>query len=209
MKHDTGLRIEKMITIKTALISVYDKTGVVDFARELNQLGIEIIATSGTFDVLKKCGVKLVKRVSDVTKFPEILDGRVKTEHPKLIAGILALRNKKEHMDELTKLEIQPVDMVVCNMYPLEKMVNRGPSLKTIVENIDIGGPNLIRAAAKNFEDVVVIVSPEKYHQVLRELKKGDVCPRTRSMLATAAFKETAKYDYTIWRFLKNTLKNS
>jgi len=208
-KHDIGLRYHQMMSVKTALISVYDKTGVVDFARELTQLGIEIIATRGTFDVLKKGGVQLVKHVSDVTKFPEILDGRVKTEHPKLIAGILALRNKKEHLDELIKLEVQPVDMVVCNLYPLEKLASNGASLKTFVDNIDIGGPNLIRAAAKNFEDVVVIVNPSKYHQISQELKKGNVSLRTKSMLAIAAYKETAKYDYTIWKFLKNAIKNS
>lgn len=198
-----------MIRMKTALISVYDKTGVVNFARELNRYGIEIIATSGTFDILDKGGVQIVKHISDVTKFPEILEGRVKTEHPTLIAGILALRNKKEHMDELIKLGIQPIDMVVCNLNPLEKVVNLGSSLKTFVKNIDIGGPNLIRAAAKNFEGVVVIVSPKKYRQILQELKKGGVCLKTRSILATAAFKETAKYDYTIWRYLKNMPKKS
>lgn len=198
-----------MITIKCALISVYDKTGIVDFAKELNQLGIEIIATSGTLDILKKGGVQLVKHVSDVTKFPEILDGRVKTEHPKLIGGILALRNRKEHINELKKLEIQPIDMVVCNLYPLKRAINRGLDLKTIVENIDIGGSNLIRAAAKNFEDVVVIINPEKYHQVLHELNGGNVSLETRSMLAIDAFRETARYDYTIYKFLKNNLTSS
>ena len=195
------------MTVKRALISVYDKTGIVDFARDLNKLGIEIIATGGTLEILKKGGIQFVKHVSDVTKFPEILGGRVKTEHPKLIGGILALRDKKEHMNELERLEIKPVDMVVCNLYPFEKIINRGVDLKTALENIDIGGPNMIRAAAKNFENVVVIVNPNRYDQVLQELKKkGDVSTETRSILAIEAFKETARNESTIYKFLEKTI---
>jgi phosphoribosylaminoimidazolecarboxamide formyltransferase/IMP cyclohydrolase len=193
-----------MMRIKRALISVYDKTGIVDFARELNRLGIEIIATDGTLKILKKGGIQFVKHVSDVTKFPEILGGRVKTEHPKLIGGILALRDKKEHMNELERLEIKPIDMVVCNLYPFKKLINQGIDLKVALENIDIGGPNLVRAAAKNFENVVVIVNPKRYGQVLQELKKkGEVSAETRSVLAIEAFKETARYDSVIYKFLK------
>ena len=195
--------------IKRALISVYDKTGIVDFARELNKLGIEIIATGGTLKILKKGGIQSVKHVSDVTKFPEILSGRVKTEHPKLIGGILALRDKKEHMNELERLEIKPVDMVVCNLYPFEKIINRGVDLKTALENIDIGGPNMIRAAAKNFENVVVIVNPNRYDRVLQELKKkGDVSTETRVLLAIEAFKKTAIYDSIIYEFLEKTISS-
>jgi len=193
--------------VKRALISVYDKTGIVDFARDLNKLGIEIIATGGTLEILKKGGIQFVKHVSDVTKFPEILGGRVKTEHPKLIGGILALRDKKEHMNELERLGIKTVDMVVCNLYPFEKLINRGVDLKTALENIDIGGPNMIRAAAKNFENVVVIVNPNRYDQVLQELKKkGDVSTETRSILAIEAFKETARNESTIYKFLEKTI---
>ena len=196
-----------MMTIKRALISVYDKIGIVDFARELNKLGIEIIATGGTLEILKKGGIQFVKHVSDVTKFPEILGGRVKTGHPKLIGGILALRDNKEHMNELERLGIKPVDMVVCNLYPFEKLINRGVDLKGAMENIDIGGPNLIRAAAKNFENVVVIVNPNRYDQVLQELKKkGDVRTETRSVLAIEAFKETARYEFIIYKFLEKTI---
>jgi len=196
-----------MATIKRALLSVYDKTGIVDFARELNKLGIEIIATSGTLETLKKGGIQSVKHVSDVTKSPEILGGRVKTGHPKLIAGILALRDKKEHMNELERLEIKPVDMVVCNLYSFEEIINRGVDLKGALESIDIGGPNIIRAAAKNFENVVVIVNPNRYDQVLHELKKkGDVITETRSVLAIEAFKETARYDFIIYKFLEKTI---
>jgi len=200
-----------MTTIKRALLSVYDKKGIVDFARELNKLGIEIIATSRTLETLKKGGIQSVKHLSDVTKFPEILGGRVKTEHPKLIAGILALRDKKEHMNELERLEIKPVDMVVCNLYPFEETINRGVDLKSALESIDIGGPNIIRAAAKNFENVAVIVNPNRYGQVLHELnKKGDLSTETRSTLATEAFKETARYDCIIYKFLeKKSLPNN
>ena len=195
------------MTIKRALISVYDKMSIVDFARELNKLGIEIIATDGTLKILEKDGIQSVKHVSDVTKFPEILGGRVKTEHPKLIGGILALRDNKEHVKELERLGIKPIDMVVCNLYPFEKLTNRGVDLRGALENIDIGGPNLIRAAAKNFENVVVIVNPNRYGKVLQELKKkGDVSTETRSVLAIEAFKETAKYDSVIYKFLKKAI---
>jgi phosphoribosylaminoimidazolecarboxamide formyltransferase/IMP cyclohydrolase len=167
--------------MKRALISVYEKTGIVDFARELNKLGIEIIATSGTLNILRESGVKIVKHVSTVTNFPEILGGGVKTEHPKLIGGILALREEKEQMSELERMGIKPIDVVVCNLYPLEKVINMGVDLKTALKYIDIGGPNMIRAAAKNFKNVVVIVNPDRYYQVLKELKKGGVSIETRS----------------------------
>jgi phosphoribosylaminoimidazolecarboxamide formyltransferase/IMP cyclohydrolase len=189
-------------TRRRALISVYDKTGVIHFARELNRLGFEIIASSGTFNVLKNGGVQLVKQVSDVTKAPEILDGRVKTLHPTLIGGILALRDKKEHMNELTRLNIKPIDVVVCNFYPLERINGRNLDLQTFLNSIDVGGPALIRAAAKNFPHVVVIVDPERYDRVLQELKTmGDVSIETRSALARDAFQKTARYDHEISRW--------
>ncbi|MCW4038868.1 MAG: IMP cyclohydrolase [Candidatus Bathyarchaeota archaeon] len=193
-----------MITRRRALISVYDKTGLLHFARELNRLGFEIVASSGTFTVLKNGGVQLVKQVSDLTNVPEILDGRVKTLHPKLIGGILALRDKKEHMNELTRLNIKPIDVVVCNFYPLERINGRNLDLQTFLNSIDIGGPSLIRAAAKNFPHVVVIVDPERYGQVLQELKKyGNVTIETKSALAIEAFHKTASYDHSIYRFFK------
>lgn len=198
-----------MTTRKRALISVYDKTGLIHFARELNRLGFEIIASSGTFNVLKNGGVQLVKQVSDVTKVPEILNGRVKTLHPKLIGGILARRDKNEHMNELTRLNIKPIDVVVCNFYPLERINERDLDLQTFLNSIDIGGPSLIRAAAKNFPHVVVIVDPERYDQVLQELKKyGDVSIETKSALAIEAFQKTASYDHAIYRLLKVFVTN-
>ncbi|MCJ7721078.1 IMP cyclohydrolase [Candidatus Bathyarchaeota archaeon] len=194
--------------MKRALISVYDKTGIVSFVRELDKLGFEIISTGGTLKILKEEGIRLVKHVSEVTEFSEILEGRVKTEHPKLMGGILALRDNKEHIEDLEMFGIEPIDLVVCNLYPFEKVTEQGADMKTALENIDIGGPNMIRAAAKNFENVVVVVNPRRYGQVLREYKKnGDVSVETRKVLAVEAFKETARYDDAIYRFLEKNLQ--
>lgn len=196
-----------MIILKRALISVYDKTGIVEFARELNKLGIEIISTGGTAKLLQKYEIP-VKPVSDVIKFPEILNGRIKTQHPSILGGILALREKEEHMKQLEEHDIKPIDIVVFNFYPFEEVINKEDvDLKQVLENIDIGGPSTIRAAAKNFENVVVIVNPERYSQVIEEIKKkGYVSRETRSMLAVEAFKKTAKYDWMIQNFLENRL---
>jgi len=196
-----------LMTMKRALISVYDKTGIVSFVRELSKLGVEIISTGGTLETLKEGGIRFVKHVSEVTEFPEILEGRVKTEHPKLVGGILALRDKKEHVKDLERHGIEPIDTVVCNLYPFERVTDQGADLKTALENIDIGGPNMIRAAAKNFENVIVIVNPRRYGQILSEYKKnGYVSAETRKVLAIEAFKETARYDSAIYRFLEKTL---
>jgi phosphoribosylaminoimidazolecarboxamide formyltransferase/IMP cyclohydrolase len=199
------------MTIRRALISVYDKTGIVDFARELGKLEIEMIATNGTLKILKKGGIRFIKHVSNVTEFPEILGGRVKTGHPKLIGGILALRDKKEHLNELERLGIKTIDMVVCNLHPFDPSINQEVELNSALENIDIGDPNLIRAAAKNFENVVVIVEPDRYGHVLQELKKkGDISVETRAILAIEAFKETTRYDSIIYKFLeKRSLANA
>jgi phosphoribosylaminoimidazolecarboxamide formyltransferase/IMP cyclohydrolase len=195
--------------MKRALISVYDKTGIVSFAGELGKLGFEIVSTGGTLETLKEAGIRFVKHVSEVTEFPEILGGRVKTEHPKLMGGILALRDNKEQVNELESHGIEPIDMVVCNLYPFETVTEQGADLKTALENIDIGGPNMIRAAAKNFENVVVIVNPSRYSQILSEIKKnGDVSAETRKALAAEAFKTTAQYDTAICRFLEKTLRS-
>jgi len=193
--------------LKRALISVYDKTGIVEFARELNNLGIEIISTGGTAKLLQEQGIP-VKPVSDVTKSPEMLNGRVKTQHPSILAGILALREKEEHMKELEQHNIKPIDIVVFNFYPFEEVIKKEkPDLKEALENIDIGGPSTIRAAAKNFENVVVIVNPDRYDQVIKEMKKtGDVSRETRSRLAVEAFKQTARYDWTIQNFFEKRL---
>ena len=194
------------MTMKRALISVYDKTGIVSFARELGKLGFEIISTGGTLETLKDAGVRSVRHVSEVTGFPEILGGRVKTEHPKLMGGILARRDSEEHVKDLERHGIEPVDLVVCNLYPFEEVTEQGADLNTALENIDVGGPNMIRAAAKNFENVVVVVNPLRYAQVLSEYQKnGEVRAETRKALAVEAFKETARYDTAIHRYLEKT----
>jgi phosphoribosylaminoimidazolecarboxamide formyltransferase/IMP cyclohydrolase len=196
-----------LMTMKRALISVYDKTDIVSFARELSKMGFKIISTGGTLETLKEGKIHLVKHVSEVTEFPEILEGRIKTEHPKLMGGILALRDKREHVKDLETHGIEPIDMVVCNLYPFEKVTEQGADLKTALENIDIGGPNMIRAAAKNFENVIVVVNPRRYGQILSEIKKnGEVNTETRKVLAVEAFKETARYDSAICRFLEKAL---
>ncbi len=180
--------------MRRALISVYNKAGIVDFARGLVELGWKIISTGGTARALKDAGVEVVD-ISQVTGFPEILDGRVKTLHPKVHGGILARRDVKEHMETLKKVGVETIDMVVVNLYPFRRVVEEGGSFEEIVENIDIGGPTLIRAAAKNFRDVIVVVDPEDYGSVLSFLKEGDVPLEERFKLARKAFYHTATYD--------------
>jgi phosphoribosylaminoimidazolecarboxamide formyltransferase/IMP cyclohydrolase len=194
--------------IKQALISVYDKSGIVDFASELENLGIKIIATNGTYKILKESRIKFLKKVSDITNFPEILDGRVKTEHPKIIAGILTLKEKKEHLKELKKLNIKPIDIVVSNLYPFNDSIHIKTDFSYSINNIDIGGPNIIRAAAKNFKNVIVIVNPSRYNKIIKKLvQEGDIDINTRLSLAIEAFKLTANYDSSIKKFLeKRTL---
>ncbi len=137
--------------MRKALISVFDKTGIVEFARELNNLGWEIISTGGTSSKLKKEGIE-VTDISDLTKFPECFDGRVKTLHPKVEGGILAIRDNEQHKQQMSELDIEPIDIVVCNLYPFkETILKEGVSHEDIIENIDIGGPTMIRAAAKNY----------------------------------------------------------
>jgi phosphoribosylaminoimidazolecarboxamide formyltransferase/IMP cyclohydrolase len=195
------------MNIRRALISVYDKSGIVDFARKLEKLGIEMIATSGTFKILKEARIESLKKVSSITRFPEILEGRLKTEHPNLMGGILALRENEEHMTELKKLGIDPVDIVVCNLKPFDGSVKSGVNFESALESIDVGGPNMIRAAAKNFKNVIVVVTPYRYNQILREIdQSGDVSAETRRVLAVEAFRETARYESAIYNFLERTL---
>ena len=194
-----------LTSMKYALLSVYNKTGIVEFAKKLQKLGFTIISTDGTLKALKDSKIENIKHASEITGFPEILDGRIKTEHPKLVGGILALRNNKNHVNQLEQFEITPINLVACNMYPFQKVTEDGADLKTALENIDIGGPNIIRAAAKNFENVVVVVDPSRYNQVIEEYKKnGNVSIETRRMLAVEAFKQTSNYDKIIYKFLEN-----
>ncbi len=192
-----------MATRRRALMSVYDKTGLRSFARELIPLGFDVIATGGTFAVLKEGGVPRVHPIPAVTRTPELFNGRVKTLHPNVMGGILALREQPEHAAELTRRRIKPIDMVVCNVCPLDALDAGDLDLSTLLNQIDIGGPSLIRAAAKNFPHVIVIVNPERYGSILQELRQyGDVRMDTRSALALEAFKATAAYDHAVYRLL-------
>ena len=192
--------------IARALISVSDRTGVADFARELSKLGVEILSTGGTSSVLTKAGVK-IKEVSDVTGFPEMLDGRVKTLHPVIHAGILAKRKEKKHMDALKKHDIAPIDLLVCNLYPFEETIQKpNVGIDEVIENIDIGGPTLIRAAAKNYEDVLVITNSKQYDEILNALKsKKELDLDFRKKLALDAYSHTAQYDAIISQYLRKT----
>jgi phosphoribosylaminoimidazolecarboxamide formyltransferase / IMP cyclohydrolase len=186
--------------IKRALISVTDKTGVVEFAQGLRDLGIEIISTGGTARALEGAGVP-VREVSELTGFPEMLDGRLKTIHPRVAGGVLAIRGNSEHMQSLAAHDIPLIDMVVVNLYQFEKVAaKQGVPLSELIANIDIGGPTLIRAAAKNYQDVAVVVSPDDYPAVLEELheREASLCEPTLWRLAKKAFALTAAYDRAI-----------
>ncbi|WP_457635039.1 bifunctional phosphoribosylaminoimidazolecarboxamide formyltransferase/IMP cyclohydrolase [Persephonella sp.] len=183
---------------KRALISVSNKTGVVEFAKALVDLGFEIISSSGTARVLKENGLPVVE-VSQITGFPEIMGGRVKTLHPKIHGGLLAVRDNPDYMKQLEEQGIQPIDIVAINLYPFEETVKKGADLDEIIENIDIGGPAMVRASAKNHKFVTVVVDPEDYDLVIKELKeKGKTSIETRRKLALKAFRHTAFYDSVI-----------
>jgi len=183
--------------MKTALISVSNKEGIVDFARGLSRLGIKILSTGGTAKLLEKNKIP-VTQISDYTGSKEMMDGRVKSLHPKIFGGILALRSNKKHMQELKENNINMIDIVVVNLYPFEETVGKNASFKEVIENIDIGGPSLVRAAAKNFDDVLVIVDPKDYDLVLEELKGKKVRKELKQNLALKAFEHTARYDTII-----------
>ena len=185
--------------IKRAILSVYDKTGIVEFARALVNAGVEIISTGGTYRALKEAGIPVVY-VSDVTGFPEILDGRVKTLHPKIHGGILARRRLPSDLEDLRRIGAAGIDLVAVNLYPFEATIQKpGVTVEEALENIDIGGPCMVRAAAKNYPDVVVVVRPERYPMVAGRLLKGEAIDlETRRQLAAEAFAHTAAYDAAI-----------
>ncbi|MFL5330593.1 MAG: bifunctional phosphoribosylaminoimidazolecarboxamide formyltransferase/IMP cyclohydrolase [Gemmataceae bacterium] len=191
--------------IRRALLSVSDKSGLIDLARGLIELQVELISTGGTFKVLKEAGIA-VREVADVTQFPEMLDGRVKTLHPKIHAGILAIRDNPAHERTLSSHEIGPIDLVVVNLYPFEATVAK-PTAEwaEVIENIDVGGPTMIRAAAKNHDGVAVIVDPNQYGALLSELQqnKGATTLEARKRWAAAAFARTATYDSAISRYFR------
>jgi phosphoribosylaminoimidazolecarboxamide formyltransferase/IMP cyclohydrolase len=191
------------VRVRRALLSVSDKRGLVDFARGLAELGIEIVSTGGTAQELAEAGLH-VRAIDDFTGFPEIMDGRVKTLHPKLYAGILAVRSDPAHMAAAAEHEVEFVDLVCVNLYPFERTAGRrGVEDAEVIENIDIGGPTMIRAAAKNHAYAAVVVKPESYDAVLEELRSSDaqLSPGTREALAADAFAYTARYDTAIARW--------
>ena len=199
-----------MSKIQRAILSVTDKTGLVDFARKLSQLGVELISTGGTAKLLRDSGIS-VKDISDLTGFPEMLDGRVKTLHPKVHGGILHRRENPSHRAAVAEHGIQPIDMVVVNLYAFEKTAAKpGVHFEELIENIDIGGPSMIRSAAKNFQDVAVVTSPTDYDAIAEELAKsgGELSSATKWRLAQRAFATTAAYDSAIASTLERVSAN-
>ena len=193
-----------MSRIVRALISVTDKTGVVEFSQELHSLGVEIVSTGGTAKTIKNGDVPVVE-VSDYTGFPEMLDGRLKTLNPKVHAGILYCRDRQEHLDQMAGHNLGSIDLVCVNLYPFEATVaNPDVGLDEAVENIDIGGPTMLRAAAKNYNWVTVLVDPADYSKVLKEMKEneGETLLATRFELARKVFELTSKYDAAITHWL-------
>ncbi|HEX5610848.1 MAG TPA: hypothetical protein VFX45_12245, partial [Solirubrobacterales bacterium] len=198
-----GAANDGAIRVRRVLISVSDKTGVADFARSLAALGVEILSTGGTASALREAGIE-VTDVSEFTGQEEILGGRVKTLHPRLHAALLARRGDAEHMATLEREGIAPIDVVCVNLYPFEQTIaGDDVAPETAIENIDIGGPTMIRAAAKNHEGVAVVVKPESYDAVCAELEEsgGEISASTRHWLANEAFAQTARYDAAISRW--------
>lgn len=197
-----------MVKIKRALISVSDKTGIVEFAKELSNFGVEIISTGGTAKLLKNSGIE-AKEISEYTGFPEMLDGRVKTLHPKIHGGLLSLRDNPEHMRQIEEHNIGLIDMVVVNLYPFEKTIQRqGVGLEEAIENIDIGGPSMLRSAAKNYHSVAVICDSADYPRIIKELRenKGCISKDALEELGLKVFKLTSYYDSKIYGYLSTKL---
>src|SRR4030066_1395172 len=194
------------IKVKRALISVSNKDGIVDFARTLQEAGVEIISTGGTYRKLEEAGIK-VKKVEEFTGFPEMLNGRVKTLPPYIHGGILADRTNEKHMSEITASGINLIDMVVVNLYPFKETISKSDvTLEEAIENIDIGGPTMIRSAAKNYKGVAVVVDPQDYKKIQVELIEsgGDISPGNLFRLSVKAFQHTCEYDSVIFNYLKN-----
>ncbi|HDZ69253.1 MAG TPA: hypothetical protein ENH43_02415, partial [Phycisphaerales bacterium] len=192
------------VKIKTALISVSDKEGIVDFAAALSGMGVKIISTGGTAKKLSEAGVS-VAGIESVTGFPEMMDGRVKTLHPKIHGGLLGLRDKSEHTAAMAEHNIEPIDLVCVNLYPFEQSIAKaGCTLEEAIENIDIGGPSMIRSAAKNHKFVTVVTNPDQYDKVLEQMQSSDgaVNEKLRSDFARIAFGLTASYDAAIAKYL-------
>ena len=196
--------------VARALISVSDKTGLVEFARVLATHGVELVSTGGTRKALAEAGLA-VRDVADLTQFPEMMDGRLKTLHPKVHGGLLAIRENPEHEAAMLAHDIRPIDLLVVNLYPFEATLAKGAPFEECVENIDIGGPAMIRAASKNHDDVAVVVDPDDYAMLVEELAatKGATRLATRRRLAQKAFARTAAYDAAISNWLAHAARRS
>ena len=195
-----------MKKIERAIISVTDKSGIVEFSRKLSGMGVEILSTGGTAKAIREGGVKVMD-ISEYTGFPEMLDGRVKTLHPKVHGGLLGVRSNPEHVKMMKENGILNIDLIVVNLYQFEKTVAKdGVTLEDAIENIDIGGPAMLRSSAKNFNDVTVVIDPEDYGLVLKEMEEnqGSTLLKTRFYLAKKVFNLTHKYDGAISRYLEN-----
>jgi len=200
-----------MSAIRKALISVSNKKGIVEFAETLVQMDVEIISTGGTAKTLRDAAVP-VKDVSEYTGFPEMLEGRVKTLHPKIHGGLLCRRDNPKDLEEIKKHGIDTIDMVVVNLYPFEETISKtGVTFAEAIENIDIGGPTMLRSASKNFRDVAVIVDPSDYKKIIREMRrlKRDLSYKTRLGLAKKVFRRTSQYDKAIAAYLSKAAKNN
>jgi len=194
-----------MPKIQRAIISLSDKSGIQEFAKELQAFNVEILSTGGTAKVLRESGLKITD-ISEYTGFPEMLDGRVKTLHPKIHGGLLGIRGNPEHVKKMNEHGIQPIDMVVINLYPFEATVAKpNCTLEEAIENIDIGGPSMLRAGAKNYPYVTVIVDPADYRPILAEMKQsgGVVSKETNFRLAKKVYQLTARYDKAISEYLE------
>src|SRR5678815_2561049 len=197
---------DQLRPISRALLSVSDKTGLVEFARALAEQGVELISTGGTRKALADAGLTVLD-VSDVTGFPEMMDGRVKTLHPRVHGGLLAIRDNAEHVAALEQHGIEPIDLVVVNLYPFAETIKReGVTREEAIEQIDIGGPAMIRSAAKNARDVAVVVLPSRYQSIVTELRnrEGALALATRQRLAQEAFQHTAAYDVLVSAYLSS-----
>ena len=193
-----------MAKIRKAILSVSNKTGILEFAKELSTFGVEILSTGGTAKSLREAGIN-VKDISEYTGFPEMLDGRVKTLHPKVHGGLLGRRSIPEHVNKMQEYGIDPIDMVIVNLYPFEETVaKKDCTLEDAIENIDIGGPTMLRSAAKKYTDVTVIVDPADYPKIIAEMQQqnGSVSAATNFYLARKVFQRTAQYDTAITVYL-------
>ena len=193
--------------MRRALVSVTDKTGVVEFCLGLEKLGFEIVSTGGTYNKLKEAGVRAIT-IDEVTGFPEILDGRVKTLHPMVHGGLLFRRDLPEHVDTVSKMNIKPIDLVCVNLYEFEKALKAHKPIEEMIENIDIGGPSMIRSAAKNFKDVLIVTEPCDYEKVLKAIEDKTDDYDFRLNLAYKAFSKTGAYDAMISRYFADVVKD-